>query len=401
MHLAPLLALLAWPAPPQVSPPGTTGRALIIVLDDVGYDDLREASQLGLTPSIDALARRGVSYTQARANAVCSPSRSSLVTGLWYAGDRGVVCTTSIPGDPIPRPIVTIAELAPYPDALVGKYHLGRYPNEPWQRGYASLGFENWLAGSPMNVKDCFGDNYSRWLRVDNGFDRMFQGYEPIAVRDAAVAWWTASRGPALMVVCPQLAHGPFHRPAASLLPPGYPATTTDREKFVAMIAAADSVVGEIVQWADVKRDLVIVVGDNGTPEQVAPEPDRAKTTTFERGIRVPMIAAGPGFLPGTTDARLRHIADVLPTVAAHWRVPCPPVDGIRLQRSVGHVSVVVSGTSDLAAVGSGYKLRREAGGEQLFALGTTERVDLLGRPEHVKIEAELRAALDAFEARP
>lgn len=380
--------------------PAAQGRVLIAVLDDVATEDLAEARALGLTPRLDALAAQGTTFSAARANGVCSPSRSSLVTGYWYAGSRGSACQNT-GGDPIPPGSQSIANLSTqWPVAIVGKWHLGRNPTGPWERAYLGLGFEQWLAGSPNNVLGCGGSGYSNWLRVDNGQISMSRRYEPIQAVQSAERWWAERAGPRLLLFTPQLAHGPMHVPPAELLPEGYEVGSGLRERYLAMIGALDTIVGRTLDLVDPRVDLVIVVGDNGTPQQVAPDPERAKTTTFERGVRVPLIVAGPGFRPGYDDPSLRHMADILPTVASFWGVPvAEDTDGRALQ-GPPPPAIVVTGEGDLAAVGWDLKLRRTAEGEQLFDLRVGEDDDVRGQPEFANQEGALRALIDAFEAR-
>ena len=57
---------------------------LLVVVDDLGYNDLgfRNGGQVH-TPTLDALARSGVEFTNAYVESVCSPSRASLLTGAY------------------------------------------------------------------------------------------------------------------------------------------------------------------------------------------------------------------------------------------------------------------------------------------------------------------------------
>jgi arylsulfatase A-like enzyme len=390
------------------------GDLYVIVADDVGYQDLQDASVLGLTPNIDVLAAHGVTFTRAYANPVCSPSRRSLFFGLYAVGEAGSWC----PGDGLTGKepdltLTSIAEMAPaVPSYLIGKWHLGGDPTGGNSPPYAH-GFDGWKAGQPSNVSECimFGiPSYTNWMRVDDGIAQVSSQYEPAATRDVALALPPGSGR--LIVLAPQLAHGPFHRPPAEWLPPGYPPTPDKPTKYQAMIAALDSWVAQCLAGIDLDVDGVIFVGDNGTPIQVSPDPERSKTTTFERGIHVPLIVAGPGLSGGGCD-RLSHIVDVLPTVALWFGVAPPPgIDGLQLF-GVGHANVVCGtenddlGHYDRCARGQRFKLRRT--GPMAAPPLTEELFDLLLDPgETTNVmglwpaqEAALRAALDEFEARP
>src|ERR1700691_3918101 len=63
----------------------TKPNVIVILTDDQGTADLHIAGATDLeTPHLDALARRGVRFTQFYAAApVCSPSRAGLLTGRY------------------------------------------------------------------------------------------------------------------------------------------------------------------------------------------------------------------------------------------------------------------------------------------------------------------------------
>src|SRR4029079_16462335 len=69
----------AWPKPVRAVP--GTPNVLFIVLDDTGYGQLGCYGRPIATPNIDALAAGGLLYTNMHTTALCSPSRSCLVTG--------------------------------------------------------------------------------------------------------------------------------------------------------------------------------------------------------------------------------------------------------------------------------------------------------------------------------
>lgn len=54
---------------------------VVILADDLGWNDVGWHNPDVRTPNLDALAARGVRFEQYRVNAVCSPTRASLLTG--------------------------------------------------------------------------------------------------------------------------------------------------------------------------------------------------------------------------------------------------------------------------------------------------------------------------------
>src|SRR5436190_10199342 len=61
---------------------------VLILLDDVGYSDYGCFGSEIETPNIDRLARQGMRFTHFYNNAICLPTRASLLTGLYprYVG---------------------------------------------------------------------------------------------------------------------------------------------------------------------------------------------------------------------------------------------------------------------------------------------------------------------------
>jgi arylsulfatase A-like enzyme len=119
---------------------------IVILVDDMGWSDIGPYGGEIPTPNLDALAARGVRFTQFYSTSRCSPTRASLLTGLYphQAGmghldniiREGSLGTTGHLNDRS----VTIAEVlhdAGYFTAMSGKWHLGQQNGSPpWQRGF-------------------------------------------------------------------------------------------------------------------------------------------------------------------------------------------------------------------------------------------------------------------------
>ncbi|MEI7746151.1 MAG: sulfatase-like hydrolase/transferase, partial [Actinomycetota bacterium] len=69
----------AWPARPQ--PPEAAPNVVIVVLDDVGYGQLSAFGGLCETPNLDAVANKGLRFSNFHTTALCSPTRACLLTG--------------------------------------------------------------------------------------------------------------------------------------------------------------------------------------------------------------------------------------------------------------------------------------------------------------------------------
>jgi arylsulfatase len=126
---------------------------LIIMADDLGYSDLSCYGGEMSTPAIDRLASKGLRYSAFYTSARCSPSRASLLTGL-YPHQTGIGSFVSLAPDPHRGPghfgrlndnCATLAQLLGdqgYSTWMVGKWHLGG--KGPIVRGFQNYyGFKN------------------------------------------------------------------------------------------------------------------------------------------------------------------------------------------------------------------------------------------------------------------
>ncbi len=120
---------------------------VVILSDDMGYSDVGCYGGEIATPNLDALASKGVRFTQFYNNARCCPSRASLMTGLHphQAGVGHMVEDRGRDGyrGTLNRQSVTIAEVlrpAGYRTYMTGKWHLSRFTNPEADRASWPLG---------------------------------------------------------------------------------------------------------------------------------------------------------------------------------------------------------------------------------------------------------------------
>ncbi|MEK6235634.1 MAG: sulfatase-like hydrolase/transferase, partial [Planctomycetales bacterium] len=87
MRLAALLGLALFVAANTETVFADKPNIVFIMADDLGWRDLScFGSEYFQTPNVDKLAARGMKFTQAyAANPLCSPTRASVLTGLWPA----------------------------------------------------------------------------------------------------------------------------------------------------------------------------------------------------------------------------------------------------------------------------------------------------------------------------
>jgi arylsulfatase A-like enzyme len=318
-------AMLALAARGEVarSSPGPAFSVVLVVLDDVAAADLALYGGPVSTPNIEALAGAGVRFDDAYASPTCSPTRRMIQTGHWWATGNGEGCSDGIePNTPLASEVFLPEAMPLHSSAIFGKWHLGVGPITG-QALCAAIedGYQFHLQGIRGNVQACNGTSYMSWDRVTGRVSPPTCAevrslvYEPRALRDSFISGFPSAPQPSLTVVCCNLAHSPFHVPPPDMLPIGYPPPTTQRQRFEAMIVAYDRMLAAMLGLVDLQTTVVIVVGDNGTPPQVAPDPGKAKATSFERGVRVPLVVCGGPVLQGVVSGELVHAVDLWSTI--------------------------------------------------------------------------------------
>ena len=152
-------------APASPAPP-TRPNIVVLVADDWGFTDVGAFGGEMATPNLDALARRGVRFSNFHASASCSPSRAMLLTGVDNHRNGVGNMRETIPQQHLGRPgyltvldrnVVTVAsrlQAAGYRTYAAGKWHVGHEPyNLPSARGFdhsliqADSGSDNWDTG--------------------------------------------------------------------------------------------------------------------------------------------------------------------------------------------------------------------------------------------------------------
>lgn len=123
---------------------GAKPNIIVIMTDDMGYSDLGCYGSEIETPNLDGLAGEGIRFSQFYNTSRCSPTRSSLMTGLYsHQAGMGLLTTDEGPQNPgyrgrLMERCVTIAEvLRPqgYENIITGKWHMGDARKEWWPLG--------------------------------------------------------------------------------------------------------------------------------------------------------------------------------------------------------------------------------------------------------------------------
>jgi arylsulfatase A len=309
---------------------------IVIMADDQGSVDLGSYGAADLaTPHMDALAARGVRFTQFYSAApVCSPSRAGLLTGRWpvRAGVPGNCASQKGGKGALPPEEITMAErfkAAGYRTAHIGKWHIGYTPGtSPLAQGFDHT-FGH-MGGCIDNYSHFFywgGPNLHDLWR--NGVEVHHDGefFPDLMVREASQFMEANREKPFFIYYALNSPHYPYQGDAKWL--EHFKNLPHPRKLYAAFVAAQDERLGDLFAKVDQlglsEKTIIVFQSDNGhsTEERAhfgggSAGPYRgAKFSLLEGGIRLPAIISWPGTLPqGEVRDQLAHSCDWLPTLA-------------------------------------------------------------------------------------
>jgi len=297
---------------------------VFILADDLGWKDVGYHGGSLKTPNIDQLAAEGTRLEQFYVQPVCSPTRSSLMTGRYpmrYGLQVGVVRPWANYGLPLEeRTLAQAIKEAGYETAICGKWHLGHLNSQylPTARGFDhQYGHYNGALDYFTHIRDGALD----WHRDDQPVRE--EGYTTDLLADESVRLierHDATR-PLFLYVPFNAVHSPFQA-QQGYIDQYKDIQAKNKRIFAAMVTSMDNAVGRIVSALD-KRDvrqntLIIFCSDNGGLAGVSDNgPLRGhKGLLYEGGIRVPAIVVWPGVLKaGAVVDEPLHIVDMFPTL--------------------------------------------------------------------------------------
>ncbi|MEZ5106901.1 MAG: sulfatase [Draconibacterium sp.] len=303
---------------------------VFILIDDMGCTDVGfMGAKYYETPNIDRLAKNGMVFTRAYANAAnCAPTRACLLSGQYTPRHGVFTVANSDRGKPenrrlipiennetLPLDKITIAEAlkpAGYTSAAIGKWHVG---NSPQLQGF-DVGMERGDLG------------YPRGHFKDDG------EYLTDRLTDEAIKFITENKEKPFFLY---LAHHAVHTPiqAKKEKTEKYEEKETEechsKAEYAAMIESVDESVSKINQTLDnlnlSENTILIFFSDNGGHgTYTCQKPLRGgKGMYYEGGIREPMFAYWPGKIKAGTTCNVPVIStDFYPTFLEIANAPKP-----------------------------------------------------------------------------
>jgi len=311
---------------------------IIIYCDDLGYGDIGPyGNTLHRTPNLDKMAEEGVVFTDFYVTSgVCTPSRSSLMTGSY--AQRVDMHVNARPWGTVGRQVlfpgakkglhpeeITIAEVLKeqgYTTACIGKWHLGDQRDFlPTRQGF------DYYYGIPYS-NDMNRDNCPLPLMKNEKVIEAPVDQNTITKRytDEVLNFIKLNKESPFFVYLPHaMTHNPLH------------ASDEFRGKsangiYGDAVEEIDWSTGKILEYLRStgldKRTLVMFSSDNGAARPFGGSNlplSGWKGSTFEGGMRVPGIFWWPGKLaPGKVEHAMATTMDILPTFIhlAHGEIP-------------------------------------------------------------------------------
>lgn len=361
------------------SQPERAPNFVLIFADDLGYGDI---SGFGYkqspfeTPHLDKMADEGVKLTQVYVPVpYCAPSRATILTGR-YPFHNGVVHNPApdagIDDVGLNPDEITIAEALKtkgYATSCIGKWHLGHKPEFlPREQGF----------------DEYFGILYSNDMRpvqlVENESVYEYPAFQPTLTKrytERAIDFIERSHE-ADQPFFLYLPHAMPHKPLAASEEFYTPDTPDDL--YADVIRELDWSVGQVLNKLDElgidDNTMVIFTSDNGPWYGGSTGGLRGmKASTWDGGLRVPMIARWPGRIPaGIVNNAVLGTVDVFPTLLKLADINLPDdreIDGHDMMPNMmseeagsPHEAIFAMKGTNLAMVRSGkWKLHIESPG--------------------------------------
>src|SRR3954471_20909204 len=182
LAVVPLFA--ASPVPTEIVPQKIAGakprNVVFILSDDHRYDAMSFMGHpFARTPNMDTMARNGVHLKNALVTtSLCSPSRASILTGLYTFRHRVIDNQRAVPKGTVFFP--QYLQKAGYATAFIGKWHMGGKPAAP------QPGFDHWISFRGQGNSLPPTPDYT--LNVDGRRVKQ-KGYITDELTDYAIEW--------------------------------------------------------------------------------------------------------------------------------------------------------------------------------------------------------------------
>lgn len=298
------------------APEATRPNVLFILTDQWRGDALgADGNSFVHTPNLDLLAAEGVRFAAAYApQSVCTPSRASLLTGVYPTTHRlddnayGIESVFALPEYSLQPNLPELLREAGYYSGYIGKWHLGE--------GDPGL-FDYW-AGYNSQLPHWLGERYE-------------SDYRPEVETEKALAFLDEHKQsrpdePFFLEISYYPPHTPYQAPEE--FHAFYEGMDLEHMEYYAACTALDAYIGRLLDkleelgWAE--NTLVVFTSDHGETFRKRPLSNN-KRVGYEESARVPMLLRWPEGLPaGVVYEGGVSTIDLMPTILEAARVGLP-----------------------------------------------------------------------------
>lgn len=295
---------------------------LFIIADDMGKDatnGFSEGSIKPTTPTIDNIKNTGLSFTNFWVAPTCSPTRAATITGKYgyrtnvkWAGD---VLSNS---ETVLQKYINQQTNNKYATAVIGKWHLAGANNTFNPENFGIDYYAGMITGTAQS--------YYNWSLTENGSSNIETQYITEKFTDLAIDWVNKQDKPWFLWLAYTAPHTPFHAPPTEMHSQGnlpeYVEGMNAIPYYMAAIEAMDYQIARLLNELSAEEranTIIIFIGDNGTPNDVAQAPYTSRTvkgTLYEGGINCPLFVSGNGISRTGIDTNLINTTDLFATIA-------------------------------------------------------------------------------------
>lgn len=351
---------------------GPMDTSVPFLTDEYGQPEEHPLNGYYLTPSMDRLASHGIRFETFYANSVCSPTRTSIITGQSSARHKVTQWINPIEKNDGPQgwkwlgiestdiTLPRLLQSAGYHTIHIGKGHFG--PKDSEGSDPLNLGFDINIGGSSIGrPKSYYGEKaYGRGdmrqpphLEAYHGTDTFLTEVLTLeALKSVDTAVETGK--PFFLYFSHYAVHGPFnpdprfadlYKDKALTDDVGEPSAA-----FATLISGIDKSLGDLLDHLEeigqAENTLIFFLGDNGSDAPIE-HPDKPRNSSaplrdkkgsrYEGGIRVPFIVAWAKNNPSnalqqqypvaqnaTTSSAFGSVEDLMPTVLQLTGVQAP-----------------------------------------------------------------------------
>jgi arylsulfatase B len=307
--------------------PNNTGTSsspniLLIIADDMGKDATSGFSEGDLkpnTPNLNKIKNEGLTFNSFWVNPTCSPTRASMITGK-YGYRTGVKWA----GDELNETEKLLQQYIneetnnAYSTGVVGKWHLSGDNTTVNPEDFGVDYYAGLIRGAVQN--------YYQWQFTEDGVASFQTEYISEVFTDLSIDWINSQSKPWFLWLAYNAPHTPFHAPPTEMHSqgdlPAYVDGLDPMPYYLAAIESMDFQIGKLLDGIpeeELDNTIIIFLGDNGTPNQVAQFPyssNTVKGSLYQGGINVPMFISGKGVDRTGEDNSLICSTDIYSTIA-------------------------------------------------------------------------------------